>query len=53
MADLAINWFNRSWDHLVNGPDKKDGPTEKEHQNFINERNTNLAKRATPAQTFS
>ncbi len=53
MADLAVHWMNRSWDYISNGPDKKDGPTETEHKNFIKERNSGFVKRSTPAQTFS
>ena len=53
MSDATVHWMNRSWDYVLNGPEKKEAPTQKEHQNFISERNPNLAKRATPAQTFS
>lgn len=53
MASITVNWMNRSWDYICNGPKKDDAPTIKGHQDFVNERNTSFAKRATPAQTFS
>lgn len=53
MSSITVNWINRSWDYICNGPKQDNAPTKKEHQDFINDRKTSFPKTATPAQTFS
>ena len=50
---MTVNSFNRCWDYIFNGPEQNVAPTKKQHQDFINQRQTSFPKTTTPAQTFS